>query len=182
MNLDFFEENIKEESLAATSERCGTFSGYGGQREGNNANQSRPDPLMGQGNAKSVMSPYQQFVEYCACTDDPCSGCPTTSNPISAASLTVTFDADAENRNGVSLRDEQLCNEERFVGDWANCREKLTNMDQVICALAYDNVRSITKRWVGETTYIPVAISTCVPTQVYLSLYIYVGSTNRVYP
>ena len=151
MNLDFFEENIKEESLAATSERCGTFSGYGGQREGNNANQSRPDPLMGQGNAKSVMSPYQQFVEYCACTDDPCSGCPTTSNPIPAASLTVTFDADAEKRNGVSLRDEQLCNEERFVGDWANCREKLTNMDQVICALAYDNVRSITKRWVGET-------------------------------
>ena len=29
-------------------------------------------------------------------------------------------------------------------------REKLTNMDQVICAVAYDNARHVLKRWVGE--------------------------------
>ena len=30
------------------------------------------------------------------------------------------------------------------------CREKLANMDQVICAYAYDNSRFVAGRWVGE--------------------------------
>lgn len=64
----------------------------------------------------------------------------------------VTFDANPDRKNGVALRTEcrEIDLDNGLEYERANCREKLTNMDQVICAVAYDNARHVLKRWVGE--------------------------------
>jgi hypothetical protein len=133
-NLDFFEEEAQA-TTQEVSEKCGSFSGYGGKREGNNALQESPDPLLGEGKEKSVMSSYKTEIQY---------------TPTDAL-LTVTYEADTQKMNGVNLRTEAVCNNAMYSGFMANCREKLTNMDQVICAVAYDNSRELFGRWVGRT-------------------------------
>jgi hypothetical protein len=153
-NLDFF-ETAGQVTDVEVENKCGAFSGYGAQRMGNNAAQASPVPMAGEGAAKSVMSPYQTNppVENCRCTLDPCSKCPAASqSDVPQASLTVTFDADPERQNGVALRSEcrEIDLDNGLEYERANCREKLTNMDQVICAVAYDNARHVLKRWVGE--------------------------------
>jgi hypothetical protein len=164
-NQDFFSTETVPVS-SDLKEKCGTFSGYGAGRKGNNDAQDSPDPMAGQGRSKSVMSPYKSAIEYCSCTtprSDPWCDCPAGSVREAQASLTVVFESDLAARRGVLLRDE--CRSIDLTGidqvpigtpdsteyELANCREKLTNIDQVICAVGYDNARSVYKRWVGDT-------------------------------
>jgi len=154
-NMDFFSKE-KLVTSPTVAERCGSFNGYGAERQGNNDGQNSPNPLAGEGSGKSVMSPYRtgtNGVENCQCSQDPCSTCPAFAASVKAeASVTVTFESNSSTQNGVSLRSTckaiDLTNGLEY--QVANCREKLTNMDQVICAVGYDNARSVYKRWVGD--------------------------------
>lgn len=57
----------------------------------------------------------------------------------------VVFNVDVTLRNGLASRSVSDCSPNPLPGR-ANCREKLVNMDQVICGVAYDNARKLTKR------------------------------------
>jgi len=164
-NLDFFSTEAVRVS-DEVNKKCGTFSGYGAERKGNNRAQDSPDPMEDQGRGKSVMSQYKVPIEYCSCMaprSDLSCDCPAGTTPEPQASLTVVFESDPATGRGVSLRKE--CSPIDLTGidqvpvgtpdtteyELANCREKLTSMDQVICAVGYDNARSVYKRWVGDT-------------------------------
>ena len=156
-NLDFFSTDaVTVESLV--EQKCGAFGGYGAGREGNNDDQQSPDPMATgtDERGKSVMSAYKSTIEYCSCSSHPCSQCATSNDEVQA-SLTVVFESDPAAKRGVALRDAMNCKSIDFDDpdsmEWemANCREKLTSMDQVICAVGYDNARSVYKRWVGDT-------------------------------
>jgi hypothetical protein len=178
-NLDFF-SNEAVLVPKTVEEKCGTFSSYGANRTGNNRAQDSPDPMRDQGRGKSVMSQYKGGVggiEYCSCMgtvpDCPARtihqpyGCPEKKEERkeAQASLTVVFESNPATGRGVSLRDAKSCRAVDLTGidevpvgtpditeyELANCREKLTSMDQVICAVGYDNARSVYKRWVGNT-------------------------------
>jgi len=155
-NLDFF-STVKLDTSDEVKNKCGDFNGYGAKREGNNFEQDSPNPLAGEGSAKSVMSSYRAgTVENCQCSQVPCSTeCPAFDAPVKAeASVAVTFESNPDTGNGVSLRQWPTCVAIDVTNgleyEVANCREKLTNMDQVICAVGFDNARSVYKRWVGE--------------------------------
>jgi hypothetical protein len=155
-NMDFFEPNNLKQVDLATQTKCGEFAGFGAKRMGNNGMQTDPVPMIGEGNAKSVMSDYQRNIEYCRCTDDPCDLCNPADPQIPRGEIfsqvSVEFIADTAKGLGVSQR--KVCKEINLENgleyELANCREKLMNMDQVICAVAFDNARSVLKRWVGE--------------------------------
>jgi hypothetical protein len=60
----------------------------------------------------------------------------------------IVFNVDVTLKNGLTSRSIDQCDPNPEPGK-ANCREKLVNMDQVICGAAYDNARKLTKRWAG---------------------------------
>jgi hypothetical protein len=74
---------------------------------------------------------------------------------VKAAKLEVRYKPTRAERNGIdAVSQMQSCTRLGGGGGGGTklrCREKLTNMDQVICAYAYDNSRKTYGRWVGKT-------------------------------
>ena len=143
-NLDFFNTSTMRFPAAALGNSQGdNFAPYAATREGDNYEQDTPlafDPA----GAKSVGTDYAPAVKY-----------------SHNATQRIRYRLDAAMRNGIIVRladegaqdDPQNC----MVGDvnsTANdnrCRERLLNMDQTICAFAYDDSRYTSGRWVGKT-------------------------------
>jgi len=129
-NQDFFSSEAFNSSLPS----CGQFNGYGAQRTGNNAMQTSPAALAGSTIYKTVASMYDASVEYTAGT----------------AELRVRYVPDVRARNGIEVMEE--CAAPLVDGLFnLSCFQKVVNMDQTICAAAYDNSREVLGRWVGET-------------------------------
>ena len=152
-NLDFFNKSTlnflpAQVGNSATSSRMQqNFEPYGADRAGDNSDQDTILALDA-ASAKSIASAYAGNVEYSA-----------------IAEQNIQYTLDAGSRNGIMVRsasaegldDPQNC---RFAQHnttdssdtrFPRCREKLLNMDQVICAFAYDNSRNKSGRWVGRT-------------------------------
>mmetsp|Transcript_61092 Transcript_61092/g.144169 ORF Transcript_61092/g.144169 Transcript_61092/m.144169 type:complete len:1352 (+) Transcript_61092:198-4253(+) len=126
VNPNFFEggtENIPQ------FESCGQYVHFGAQREGSNAQQTTREAKE---EPRSVVSDYLPDIEYTS-----------TGNTL----LEVTHTPRTQDRNGIVMRLTDCGGETE--PDLARCRVKQVNVDQVICAVGYDNSRSLTKRWVG---------------------------------
>lgn len=154
-NLDFFgtAAQITPEYHAAFPEVCEAttrydgqlakwsgFTAYGAKKEGDNAKQSSI-LVLEEHPPKSVVSRYNQDAEY-----------------KSEALARVVYTLNITARNGIVTRLANPADPSAFNcfastangTEDNNCREKLLNMDQIICAKAYDDSRSRLKRWVGE--------------------------------
>ena len=70
-----------------------------------------------------------------------------------APQLQVHYHPTREARNGIDVQSaqEKACGRSPDPNTRLRCREKLANMNQVICAFAYDDSRLRSGRWVGET-------------------------------
>ena len=111
---------------------CGVFSGYGAMRLGDNSGETSIAAMKPIGGIKSVMSPYMDSIEY---------------SP-GAAYQQLDFSLSLVQQNGIALRTPSLCG---AIGmSFPSCGEEQLNMDQVVCAFAYDNSRMKTGRWVGS--------------------------------
>ena len=121
------------------------FEGYNARKVGDNAGQRTALSLQEGILPKSVMSSYGTDLEF----DE-------------APNLEVVYSLSLAERNGLVVRladagrpiwgeVENCLNDD--ADDMADnrCRERLLNMDQTICAVAYDNSRTRWKRWVGMT-------------------------------
>lgn len=97
---------------------------YGAVKLGNNNAQETIIALSGR---KSVISPYVGQVEL-------------TKEPV----MSVQYTLDVNARNGIAVRQDCASRPS------PSCREKLLNMDQIVCGVAYDNSRFRLKRWVGQ--------------------------------
>jgi len=144
-NADFFDAKT-----VFTPEHCGTFQGYGAQRTGSNEEQQDISPSKNQSGlplgtgtsksyiVKSVNGAYRNDIVY-----------------VQQPSQTVKYLLDRTLGNGVDVSSAQntSCVRQQNPDGTATlrCREKLANMDQVICAYAYDNSRFKTGRWAGQT-------------------------------
>jgi len=143
-NLDFFNKTTMTFPAAAVGNSAGNnFEPYAAEKVGNNSRQESILPLDSMG-AKSIASGYAPEIEYAA-----------------VAQQRIEYVLDPREKNGMLVRrasedgatDPQNC----MVGDNNatvhdnRCREKLLNMDQTICAFAYDNSRHTSSRWVGKT-------------------------------
>ncbi|EKX30997.1 hypothetical protein GUITHDRAFT_149565, partial [Guillardia theta CCMP2712] len=133
-NWDFF--SSQSFSFPPSLATCGQFNGYGAQRTGNNAMQISPEAQETGGSVlfKTVASNYDAKVEYAGGT----------------AELRVRYVPDVSARNGIEVHKE--CAAPLVEGLFNfSCFQKVVNMDQTICAVAYDNSRQIFGRWVGES-------------------------------
>jgi len=150
-NADFFDAQA-----VLTPEHCGTFQGYGAILTGSNDHQQDLSPSLNQsgvplpgqvGNnaafkksyvVKSVNGDYRSDIQY-----------------VPEPKLSVKYLLDRTKGNGVDVSSAQNTSCVRHHnGDGTStlrCREKLANMDQVICAYAYDNSRRKAGRWAGHT-------------------------------
>jgi len=101
------------------------FRGYGAGKEGDNKNQQNVLPFA---KDKTVVGAYSPKIVH-----------------VKAPSQQLMYELNARQRNGIMQRAN--CDQ---AGQDTTCREKLLNMDQIICGKAYDNSRFRAKRWVGE--------------------------------
>jgi hypothetical protein len=150
-NLDFFATN-KTMNLKFPAECAGandqtTFDLYAARRIGDNSKQNNI-LVLDDSQPKSVVSRYATHIEY-------------RKKPM----LSIDYTLNISKRNGIVARksskaqamsgdiDAENCYDSRPSQSpaLARCREKILNMDQVICALAYDNSRSRYRKWVGKT-------------------------------
>ncbi len=158
-NLDFFDNTsltVDELPLAcagtqkydegqrSTKEKWFGFTPYDAKKTGDNSLQPTVVALEGEPNARSIMSPYLPTVQY-----------------AKEPRLSVQYTLDPRKRNGITVRNsdtETLSSKPRscYFGDDTTtvddnrCRQKMMNMDQVVCAYAYDNSRAVRRRWVGK--------------------------------
>jgi len=138
-NLDFFKiyENSQGVNDLVFPPQCtGSLNGkgfnsYGGRRAGDNSMQGMIEPLS-TSEPKSIISDYASYIHY-------------TKAPLQE----IRYRFNTTQRNGITVRALQACNGTGNV-DNNDCREKLLNMDQVICGVVYDNSRFRWKRWVGK--------------------------------
>lgn len=127
-NANFF----SSAPLQSLPGNCGSFQGYGAARVGDNA-------------AQTTIAPVQQS----SCSDSTCNKVKTLySSYVSSIKLVqkpylaVSYTLDLVKSNGLSSF-LQSCGQ--------SCREIRSNVDQVVCAAAYDNSRLRYGRWVGST-------------------------------
>ena len=118
------------------------FVGYGATKVGDNSLQRTAESKAA---PKAIATPYLGEVAY-------------TGTP----SLGVSFKLEARKRNGIVVRNADpfmlsdptgencVLSYTNATGMGGSCREKLVNMDQVVCAYAYDNSHSVWGRWVGK--------------------------------
>ena len=112
--------------------QCGMFGGYNGTKAGNNAGQAditsaRDLSARADTTVKALNSPYLAGVEFVPGT----------------ARLDVRYALVPG--AGIDTTSAQACAD----GASFACREKLANVDQVVCAWAYDNSKVAVRRWVG---------------------------------
>ncbi|EKX51477.1 hypothetical protein GUITHDRAFT_134404 [Guillardia theta CCMP2712] len=139
-NLDFFkiyENSLGVNNLVFPSQCSGSLDGkgfksYGGTRAGDNGQQNSVEPLSS-AQPKSIVSDYASSVLY-------------TTKPLQE----IRYLFNITQGNGIIVRTLQACNNTGSNVDTYDCREKILNMDQVICGVAYDNSRFRAKRWVGK--------------------------------
>jgi hypothetical protein len=156
-NLDFFDnatlpmEDIPlqcagteryDEALRSTKEQWFGFNPYDAKKVGESALQPTILPLAGDLEAKSIMSDYHPSIQY-----------------AKEPELSVQFTLDPKLRNGIAVRNsdsesqyvrgENCRRDDAMTVDDNRCRQKLVNMDQIVCAYAYDNARMVRRRWVG---------------------------------
>ncbi|EKX51385.1 hypothetical protein GUITHDRAFT_102655 [Guillardia theta CCMP2712] len=143
-NFDFFSNRATPQYPPQCSGNPAndSFHGYDAYKVGVNAQQESILPLDGS-IVKSVVSGYAQNVEYSR-----------------APNISVHYTLEPSKRNGIILRlasatsdNEQNCRILSSSGvsyNGVSCRESILNMDQVICAYAYDDSRYQSKRWVGK--------------------------------
>lgn len=140
-NLDFFNATTTQfPAQCAGSSAPVTFEAFGGVRVGDNSMQESIlalDDLA----PKSVMSEYKGQVQY-----------------QKRAELAVEYTLNVTLRNGIvprramaGVNDSENCFDESEDPRDSRCREKILNMDQTLCAYAYDNSRSRHMKWVGKT-------------------------------
>jgi len=140
-NLDFFNSSsMTFPPHCAGSSAPTTFEGFGARRVGASSAHASILPLS-TATPKSVMSGYDPAIEY-----------------RSRAELSIQYTLNISLRNGIvprlamaGVNDTQNCVDESDAPEDSRCREKVLNMDQTICAVAYDNSRSRHRRWVGKT-------------------------------
>jgi len=144
-NLDFFNTSTMRFRAAALGNSQGkNFEPYAATREGDNFMQDTILAFNPTG-AKSIGTAYAPWVNY-----------------SHNATQRIRYKLDVGRKNGLIVRladdegaldDPQNC----MVGDVNStvndnrCRERLLNMDQTICAFAYDDSRYTSGRWVGKT-------------------------------
>jgi hypothetical protein len=145
-NLDFFTNATMPFPMGAvgSSSVIRGFQPYGAVRVGNNSLQLNilPKEYSGQ---YSIMTGYNS----------------TSVKYSRTAQQSIQYRFDSIKRNGMIVRsteanhlnDPESCmvNDQTTTVDDNRCREKLLNMDQVICAFAYDNSGFKSGRWVGKT-------------------------------
>ena len=114
---------------------CGDFGPYLASQRGTNTGQRNIASITtptGESKYKTVNSQYAPGIVYTE----------------GAAEVEVIFFPKTDpDRNGITLRAECTSHDNPLE---VNCREKLVNMDQVICASAYDSSREQFRMWVGE--------------------------------
>eukprot|EP00960_Hanusia_phi_P066491 766408-Hanusia_phi.AAC.3 len=110
------------------------FDGYDAHKVGINAQQESILPL-DDSKVKSVVSGYAPKVHY-----------------LDVSNISVYYTLDLSRRNGITLRTTCETSKPFFNISFndVSCREISLNMDQVICAYAYDDSRYQSKRWVGK--------------------------------
>ena len=116
--------------------------GYGGVRRGAGATMKNISPLVASGveGVKSIVSGYKTL------SND------NVTYTLGGQSASVDYlAASGAFGNGFDFRTHESC-----VAMWGGgstgqrlCRERLANMDQVVCGIAYDNTRSKRGRWSG---------------------------------
>eukprot|EP00960_Hanusia_phi_P028703 747567-Hanusia_phi.AAC.8 len=127
-NANFF----SSAALQTLPNNCGSFQGYGATRVGNNS-------------AQTTLAPVQRNL----CSDSSCgqvktlySSYATNIEVVKKPYLSVAYTLDLVKGDGLSSL-LQNCGQ--------SCREVRSNVDQLVCAAAYDNSRLKYGRWVGET-------------------------------
>ena len=128
-NPDFFQGQLG----AGFPPECGPLVGYGAQRAGNNSQQTSIAAMLPVGGVKSVMSAYLDQVQ---------------SYP-NGTSQAIVFSPSLALRNGAALRSAASCGPQGTGSAFPSCGEVQVNMDQVVCAFAYDDSRRQTGRWAG---------------------------------
>ena len=158
-NLDFFSSDTMPFRPQHVGNSQGiNFNAYAAVRKGNNSGQDTILPLIPKNiGPQSVISGYAASVEYSV-----------------EAAQSIHYILNASDKNGILARmassnilnDTQNCmvGDNNKTVDDNRCREKLLNMDQTICAFAYDNSRVKSGRWVGKTDPNGKALQFCTET------------------
>eukprot|EP00291_Cryptomonas_curvata_P024301 CAMPEP_0172173314 /NCGR_PEP_ID=MMETSP1050-20130122/12975_1 /TAXON_ID=233186 /ORGANISM="Cryptomonas curvata, Strain CCAP979/52" /LENGTH=1465 /DNA_ID=CAMNT_0012845035 /DNA_START=193 /DNA_END=4588 /DNA_ORIENTATION=+ len=128
-NADFFRTDLGS-NFPRT---CGMMHGYGATRSGNNSRQTGIAAMKLVGRVKSIVSQYSDEI---------------FPNP-DVAQQSINYVLDIEQGNGIALRMLESCNGTGTDVNFPSCGEQLINLDQVICAYAYDDSRLRLGRWVG---------------------------------
>lgn len=151
-NADFFDS-----AQVSIPQNCGRFQGYGAVRVGDNAVQPDLSPsgnetsfdMPGTGNnAGSSASPAKAYI-----VKSVNGGYRSEIHFKQQPLMEVRYSPSRLTGNGIDVTSAQVDACVRRHGSQSRlaCREKLANMDQVICAYAYDNSRKRVGRWVGKS-------------------------------